>query len=206
MSRGPYNKGPLFFKKAKMVLRIFISVLLLILAAGCQYPLEFSSENEIRQEVLAQDPSFGDTLKKKSELDESIASLKSDLSAKENEARSKILVLKNELSLQREKILTKIKELDKRFDPYRIEMKQKIMEFSAELKLREASLTATNRMISKLKKLVEQNSESEDMKEEIFKWQEKITRQSDISESLKENASHLRDKIRLVRLKLKLIR
>jgi len=189
-----------------MVLRIFISVLLLLLAAGCQYPLEFSSENEIRQEVLAQDPSFGNILKKKAELDENIAGLKSDLSSKENEARSKMLVLKNELSLEKERILAEIKEFDKRFDPYRIEMKQKIMEFSAELKLREASLTATNRMISKLKKLVEQNSESEDMAEEVSKWQEKITHQSDIAESLKENASHLRDKIRLVRLKLKLIR
>jgi hypothetical protein len=189
-----------------MALRILISVLSLLLVAGCQYPLEFSSENEIRQEVLAQDSSFGNILKKKAELDENIAGLKSDLSGKENEARSKILILKRELSLEKEKTSTRIKELNKRFDPYRIEMKQKIMEFSAELKLREASFTATNRMISKLKKLVEQNSESKDMAEEVSKWQEKIARQSDIAESLKENVSHLRKKIRLVRLKLKLIR
>lgn len=204
--KGPLKKGPLFFKEANMVLRIFISALSLLLVAGCQYPFEFGSENEIRQEVLAQDASFGDVLKKKAELDESIAGLKSDLSSKENETRSKILTLKRELDSEKEKILTKIKDLDRQFDPYRIEMKQKVMEFSAELKLREASLTATNRMISKLKKLVEQNSESKDMTEEVSKWQEKITRRSNTAESLKEEISYLRKKIRLVRLKLKLIR
>ena len=193
-------------KDANMVFKVLISALLTLLAAGCQYPFEFSSEGEARQEVLAQDASFGGILKKKAELDENIAGLKSDLSKKENQTRSKIMALKREHSLEKEKILTRVKELDRQFDPYRIEMKQKIMEFSAELKLREASLSATNRMISKLRKLVEQNSESEDMAKDISKWQEKITLQSNIAESLKEEISHLRKEIRLVRLKLKLIR
>ncbi len=51
-----------------MELKIFIPVLSLLLVAGCQYPLEFSTESEMRQEVLAQDASFGDTLKKKSRV------------------------------------------------------------------------------------------------------------------------------------------
>ncbi len=189
-----------------MGLRIFISALFLFLVAGCQFPLEFSSESEIRQEVLSQDASFGDVLKKKAELDEKIAGLRSDLSGKENEARSKILALKRGLSLGKETIVTRIKELDRQFDPYRVEMRQKVMELSAELKLREASLSATNKMILKLGKLVEQNSESKDMVEEVSKWQEKITHQSNIVEGLREEMTHLRKEIRLVRLKLKLIR
>ncbi len=188
-----------------MVFRILISALALLLVTGCQYPLEFSSASEIRQEVLAQDASFGDILKKKAELDEKIAGLKSDLSSKENEARSKVLTLKRGLNAEKKDILTKIKDLDRQFDPYRIELKQKIMEFSAELRLKEASLTATNRMISKLNKLVEQNSESSDMIEEVSKWQEKITHQSNIAESLTEEISYLSKEMRLVRLKLKLI-
>ena len=189
-----------------MELKIFIPVLSLLLVAGCQYPLEFSTESEMRQEVLAQDASFGDTLKKKAELDEGIASLKSDLSSKENDTRSKMLALKREFNSEKEKIVTKIKELDRRFDPYRVELRQKVMEFSAELKLRESSLSATNKMVLKLNKLVEQNSESKDMVEEVSKWQEKITRQSNTAESLREEITHLRKEIRLVRLKSKLIR
>jgi len=189
-----------------MALRLLTFALSLLLIAGCQYPFEFSSESEIRQEVLAQDASFGEVLKKKAELDENVAGLKSDLSGKDNETRAKILTLKRELDVEREKIVTRIKELDRQFDPYRVEMRQKVMEFSAELKLREASLTATNRMISKLNKLVEQNSESKNMTAEVSKWQEKITTQSNTAQNLKEEIANLRKEIRLVQLKLKLIR
>jgi len=61
-------------------------------------------------------------------------------------------------------------------------------------------------MVLKLNKLVEQNSESKDMVEEVSKWQDKITCQSNTAESLREEITHLRKEIRLVRLKSKLIR
>ncbi len=189
----------MFFKKS-------IAVICLLLMAGCRYPFEFKSEGEIREEVLADDPSFSSILKQKAELDENIAGLKSDLSSKENAVNAKILALKRDFASEKDKILNRIKELDRQFDPYRLEMKQKIMELSAELKLKESSLSATNRMVSKLKKLVEQNSGSEDMKADISKWQVKIEAQSRTAEALRQEIADLRKKIRIVRLKLKLIR
>lgn len=188
-----------------MVYRIAVFIACLLALTGCQYPFEFGSESEIREEVLSKDPSFKSVLKQKAELDAKIAGLKSELANKENSIKSQILGLKRQLSAEKGKTSADIRELERQFEPYRLEMKQKIMELNAELKLRESSLSATNKMVSKLRKLIEQNSAAEGMKEEISEWQAKIDSQSLIAENLQNDIAGLRKKIRLTRLKLKLI-
>ncbi len=189
-----------------MFYRLVILVTLLVFLSGCQYPFEFRSETEIREEVLEQDPSFGAILKHKAEMDEQIGELKSELNTKVNEIDSKVLTLKRELSSTRDQINTKIVELNQQLDPDRIELKQHLMELTSELKLRESSLSATNKMIARLNKLIKQSSLDENMADEVSKWQDKIGLLVQQARAFESDIISTREKIKLLRLKLKLIK
>ena len=179
---------------------------ILLLSGGCQYPFEFASEKEIREEVLSQDPSFGGLLKKKATIDEEITSLKSEVSKKANEINAKISTLKRELLLAKEHNTAIAKELDQQLDPFRIELNQKSMELMAELKLKESSLSSTRSMITRLRKMIEQSSSAEEMASEVPKWQDKIKYHSQQADNLQKEVTDLRSEIRLIRLKSKLLK
>ena len=185
-----------------LILIIFFSLAL----TGCQYPFEFRTEKEIREEILGKDPSFAQVLDKKGKLDEEIRVILEDFNAKRIDLNSEILILKKELKIAKNESDTKIKEIDSQLLPFREELEQKVRELITELKLKESSLYATKKMIAKFNKLLEERSSSENLAKESSKWQDKIAALKIQAEELEEEVSSIRDKVHLNRLKLKLLK
>jgi uncharacterized protein YdcH (DUF465 family) len=177
----------------------------IILLSGCQYPFEFRSTSEIRQEVLDNDPAFESVLQKKAEIDEKIASLNAEQSLKAREIESRMLSLKRELQLSRQNAAERVASLESQLDPQRSEIKQRITEFSTELKLNQSSLSAVRKMIADLNRLKGQRPAQEQETEDSLRLREKIETQQRQAESLTQDIADLRAKIRLLRLKLKLL-
>lgn len=188
-----------------MAYKVFILFLIVISIAGCQYPFEFKTASEIRQEVLDNDPAFEEILRKKTELDEKIASLNSEQSLKAGEIESRMLALRKELQMSKENAAQRIALLNSQLDPYRSEIKQRIMEFSTELRLKQSSLSAVYKMISDLNKLSKQNPVQEAGTEDALRLRDKINYQQQQADTLKQDIAELRAKIRLLRFKLKLL-
>ena len=186
--------------------RLTVIILAVILLAGCQYPIDFRSEEEIKEDVLGQDPSFGTILGKKAVIDTKMAELRSQLNAKKAEIDSSILVLRREYTSVKENITTNIKELDSQIEPYRQELIERIRSLSAQLKLKESSLSATNKMINRLDKLVVEGKTSKELSKEAPRWKEKIVDLNKQAKELEEEISTDRTKLRLNRLKLRLIK
>lgn len=190
----------------KQVLSAFCLCLMIIFMPGCQYAFEFRPDSEIRQEVIEQDPSFANVLKKKSELDEKINSLNSELSLKANEVKSKILALRRELSVFKEHTIKQIDFFNSQLDPDRSDIDQMLLELSAEYRLKQSSLAAINKMIDGLKKLSQQSQQAADSADDASKWQDKINYQAQQADILKQEIDILRNDIRLLRLKQRLLR
>ena len=188
-----------------MAYKAFLSFLILISLTGCQYQFEFKSASEMRQEVLDNDPAFAEILQKKTELDEKIASLNSEQGLKAREIESRMLVLRRELQLSKEHTAERMASLNSQLDPYRFEIKQRIMEFSTELRLKQSSLSAVYKMIVDLNRLSKQSSAQEAGTEDVLRLRDKINYQQQQSDALKQDIADLREKIRLLRLKLKLL-
>jgi len=185
---------------------LIIAIIVPLVAMGCQYPFEFRTQKEIRDEVLDRDPLFASLLDKKSGIDEKIKGLREELGIKKGEINSKVLVLKQELSFSRQQTDSRIKELDAQLTPYREELKQKIQELVIELKLKESSVSAANKMALKLEKMVAQGSTSESLAKEAPKWQNKIASLRSQIQELETGIVSIREKIRLIRLKLRLLK
>jgi len=185
---------------------LIIAIIVPLAATGCQYPFEFRTQEEIRDEVLDRDPLFASLLDKKSGIDEKIKGLREEISIKKGEINSKVLVLKQELNVFRQQTDSRIKELDAQLSPYREELKQKIQELVIELKLKESSASAANKMALKLEKIVEQGSTSESLAKEAPKWQNKITSLRSQIQELETELASIRQKINLIRLKLRLLK
>jgi chromosome segregation ATPase len=190
----------------KRALPLFFLYSALILISGCRYPFDLRLESEMRQEVIESDPSFSAILDKKAELDEKITELRSGLSLSANEIKSKILALKRELSLLRQETTGRTEAISRELDPHRSEIRQNLMELSAEYKLRQSSLSAINRMIAGLKRLSKQSGQISDSGDDVSKWQEKIDYQSRQADILRQEISTLRQEIRILRFKQKLLR
>ena len=196
----------LFETLQKQALSLFFLCLVLTSVSGCRYAFEFRPESEIRQEVIDSDSSFLAILDKKSELDEKIAELNSELSLNTNEIKSKILALKRELSFLRQKTASQTDAINRELDPHRSEINQSLMELSAEYKLRQSSLSAINRMIAGLRRLSQQGAQDADSGGDISKWQEKIDYQTRQAGILRQEIDALRQEIRILRLKQRLLR
>jgi hypothetical protein len=188
-----------------MVFKFLASFFTIILLSGCQYPFEFKSASEIRQEVLDNDPAFEDVLHKKAELDEKIASLNAEQSLKAREIESRTLALRRELQLSKENLAERIALLNSQLDPQRSGIRQRIMEFSTELKLKKSSLSAVQKMIADLNRLSRQGPVHETETKDILRLQDKIDTQQMQADSLTQDIAGLRAKIRLLRLKLRLL-
>jgi len=188
-----------------MAYKIFIPLLIAILISGCQYPLEFKSASEIRQEVLDNDPAFGEILQKKTELDEKITSLNSEQSLNAREIESRMLALRKEMQAAKENVAQRTALLSSQLDPYRLEIKQRIMEFSTELRLKQSSLSAARKMIVDLNKLTKQIPVQATGTEDSLRLRDKIDTQHQQVDTLTQDITELRAKIRLLRFKLKLL-
>jgi hypothetical protein len=188
-----------------MVFKFLAYFFVIILLSGCQYPFEFRSASEIRQEVLDSDPAFETVLQKKAELDEKIASLNAEQSLKAREIESRMLALKRELQLSKENAAKQISLLKSQLDPQRSEIRQRITEFSTEFKLNQSSLSAVRKMIADLDKLKGQRPAQDMETEDSLRLREKIETQERQAESLTQDIADLRAKIRLLRLKLKIL-
>jgi chromosome segregation ATPase len=189
-----------------MFYRVCVPFVLMVLVSGCQFTYDFRPESEIRQEVLDSDPSFAAVIDIKKEIDNSIALINSETGLKSNDIESKILTLKRELRALREDSAKKIKSLNSRLDPYRAEISQCIAELSTELKLKQSSLSAVNNMIAELNRL-SSRSDFQDASEagDAVRLREKIAHQNQQADILNQDIAVLREKIRLLRLKKKLI-
>jgi hypothetical protein len=188
-----------------MAYKLLICFLLILLLSGCQYPFEFKSASEIRQEVLEHDPAFESVLRVKTELDEKIASLNVEQSLKAREIESRMLSLKRELQLSKENTAERIAILHSQLDPQRSEIKQRIMEFSTEFKLKQSSLSAVRKMIAELNRLIKQGPEHEQDSEDNLRLRDKIDAQQRQADILMQDIAGLRAEIRLLRFKLKLL-
>jgi chromosome segregation ATPase len=191
-----------FYKKGAVPILLILAVLIY----GCQYPFELRPESEIIQEVIEQDPSFKEALDKKSELDEKISALSEELNLKAVNVKSKIGSLKREFRDYKQDISSRIESVNSQLDPQRSSISQKITELSSELNLKQSSLSATNRMIADLKKLIQQRASPDADAEDVSRLQDRIDSQVHQAELLKQDIACLRDKIRLERLKLRLLR
>jgi|GEM_PF-946885 len=188
-----------------MAYKVFISFLIVISISGCQYPLEFKSASEIRQEVLDNDPLFAEILRKKTELDGKITSLNSEQSLKAGEIEARMLALRKELQAAKENAAQRTALLNSQLDPYRLEIKQRIMEFSTELRLKQSSLSAVRKMIVDLNKLTKQIPVQATDTEDSLRLRDKIDAQYQQIDTLTQDITELRAKIRLLRFKLKLL-
>jgi predicted nucleotidyltransferase len=201
--------GQIFFWRVlinpKIILAPFLFFLIISLISGCQFPLEFKPESEIRQEVLDSDPAFEEILQEKSEVDENIASLNAEQRLKAHEVESKILALKREQQISKEEITKRIASVNSQLDPYRLEIRQRIMEFETELKLKQSSLSAVRKMIYDLNKLVSQGPEQDPDSEDSLRLRDKIDTQRRQADILAQDIADLRADIRILRLKLKLL-
>lgn len=173
---------------------------------GCQYPFEFKTGNEIREEVLNSDPSFAEVLDKKTKLDEEVRILLEDFTAKKRELDNKAIMLRKELKIAKEDFNNGIKKIDSQLTPYRQKLQEDIKGLVTELKLKESSLSATRKMIAGFEKLLGQSPSSENIAKESAKWKDKIASLKVQAEELEKEVSHTSDKISLNRLKLKLLK
>ncbi|MFC1806999.1 hypothetical protein ACFL0T_01335 [Candidatus Omnitrophota bacterium] len=190
----------------KKILLLILPMVMTPLLAGCQYPFEFRTEEEIRIEVLGVDPAFVEVLNEKEEVDEQIRSLNSELKGRHNDINNQILALKNELDTFSKSTKEKVRDINSRLDPHREVLKQNTKELITELKVKERSMSATEKMISRLNNLLDKSSESENLAKEVPKWQNKIASLKLQSQELQKEVSLIRDKIRQNRLKLKLLK
>ncbi|MFA5068928.1 MAG: hypothetical protein WC487_02285 [Candidatus Omnitrophota bacterium] len=180
-------------------------MIVLMTVSGCQYPFEFKSDAEIRQEVLDADPAFEEVLQRRAKLDEEIALLNSKQDMNADEIAAKILILKKELQSSKKAVSDHILSLNAQLDPQRSEIKHAVMELSTELRLKQSSLSAVRKMISDLNKLNNGNVIQDQSRDDASRLREKIDDQQRQADVLKGDISVLREKIRLLRLKLKLL-
>lgn len=190
-------------RKMRYIIVVMIAGLMF---AGCQYPFEFRTQEEIKDEVLGKDSSFASLLDRKTKIDEKVKGLRQELIIKKSEINSKVLVLKQELDTFRQQIDSRIKELDAQLIPYREDLKQRINELVIELKLKESSVSAAKKTVLKFERIVEQGSSSEDLAKETPKWQDKIASLKSQIKELETEISSVREKINLNRLKLRLLK
>jgi DNA repair exonuclease SbcCD ATPase subunit len=195
-----------FLVRGHMDYRSFILCLTMILVSGCQYPFEFISAGEMRQEVLDDDPAFAEILQKKTGLDEEITSLNSGQALKAREIESELSTLKRELQLSGQHTARRIASLDSQLDADRSDIKQRIMEFSTEIRLKRSSLSAVHKMIADLDKLSKQQPAQEAVTEDSLRLRDKIDYQRHQADILKHDIEELGKKIRLLRFKLRLLR
>jgi hypothetical protein len=186
--------------------RLALFAVFLTVLTGCQYPFEFRSEEEIKEEVLCADPSFADILGEKVSVDTKTEGLRNEYDEKSQIITSKIVAFKKDLEYLRKSTSQKIQELNSQLDPYREELSHRISELVTELKLKESSLAATKKMITRLDKMVEESDTSENLSRESTKWQGKIESLKVQAQELTEAIASLRENIRLNRLKLRLLR
>jgi hypothetical protein len=185
---------------------VVLPVCAILILSGCQGFYGPGDKEEMKREVLEKDPAFSEILSEKQEVDAQIAKLRAEFADKKREVSSKISGLKDELNFARKNSDIEIKNTDARLEPYRQDIKLRIKELLTELKLRKSSLATTRKMISKLGKLVEQKSVSEDLGKESAKWQDKITYMHNQAGDLEKEIAYIQDEIRLNRLKLKLLK
>jgi chromosome segregation ATPase len=187
-----------------------ISILLAIctfLFAGCQISsLEFSSQDDIKKEVLENDPSFTETLAEKAKFDEQINKLRQEFNSKKDQINLKVQDLKKELNSAKKNADEKIKQIYSQLDPAREALRLKIKDLSSELRLIESSLSTTKKTIEKFSKLAQQDAASQDAVSAVQKWQDKITPLRQQQAELESDAAQLRGKIRQNQLKLKLLK
>ncbi|MDD5504345.1 MAG: hypothetical protein PHV77_03400 [Candidatus Omnitrophica bacterium] len=188
-----------------MVYKVFIFFIVIMLVSGCQYPFELKPDSEIRQEVLEFDPDFEQALQKRAKLDEEIALLRSKQQLNASQIETKILSLKDELRSSKRDISSQILSLNAQLDPQRSEIKRSIMELSTELRLKQSSFSAVRKMILDLNRLNGKDSVQDQPSGDSSRLREKISAHQEQADTLMRDISVLREKIRLLRFKLKLL-
>lgn len=178
----------------------------LLWLGGCQFPFEFYAKEEVKKEVLSKDPTFSNVLDEKAKLDEQIKALKAEFRDKKKLINKEISSLRERLQSAKKYMDSRIGEIDAQLNPHREELKLKIRNLAAELKLKESSLSATKKTIANFTKLTQQSRSPEEPAEEGLNLQDKIASLKTQAQELEQDASLLRDEIRINRLKLKLLK
>ena len=174
----------------------------LIGSAGCGPP---TNPKVLRQDVLAADPSFKDTLVKRDDVAERIGVLKRELALKKQEAETQIAKVRQNLQVATERINQKMNREHALLDPDLKSLDLASTMASEELRAKRQQRASMGRSISQLRKALKQSGtplSSSELAARDRELHELLAESQRLDQELSALASH----IRLLKMKRMVLR
>ncbi|GEM_PF-4551591 len=181
---------------------LIYSILFLLLNNGCDQ----LNKVKIRERVLAQDPNFQETLKKKDDIDSKVTQAKKEFGDFKGQIDSKVHELRKELMIKKKETDVNIKGLNTQLGNERMQLTMELRDLRRDLKEKETRLKNLKSMSKDTQKWIEKGKRMELSPEEKARWEERVSSLEAQSEPLKKEIMDLKEKIRLRRWKLILLR
>lgn len=154
-------------------------------------------------EVLRADASFKDLISKKERLDSEVMHLKSSYGQKKSKLLAEVAKLRAEVSMQNKELTDKVQGLKSQLEPERQALKAKIKELRLILSSKEKILSNVKAIEKNASNLAEANDASLKKKLDVEDVHKGFSSQSS---ALKEEVASLKERLRILLFKEKLLR
>lgn len=172
------------------------------LAGGCA---PVGDPEEIKNAIIAFDPSFKEVLVNKAQIDSRIETLKNDFRSRQAVINSKIMELEEELKGIRRRHYAEVHELASRLDPERQRIKANLNELNTEMRNKQGLINTLKNSTRQTKKMLE-NKDAGLSDRESAKWRGDIEDLTIQISQLEAGAMELKRKICLRRQQLDILK
>jgi len=200
------KKGPFLYNGKNMKAIAFFTIFIILCSfslAGCT---EMSDKQERIDQVLAGDPSFTQILTKKKQTDAEIQRLRNQLRYERGVLESEVDELKEKYNSKRSSLNSEIARLKELLDPQRQQIDFQIDNLKTELKPKVKTHKSIKAMAKDAKKLLESKKALGLSEAERGKWRERLSNLSDQSRRLNLEILQLKEKIKVLRFKKRLLK
>lgn len=180
-----------------------ILALFAFFAAGCDL---FFNEQQAREKVLNQEPSFERVLGEKTAIDKQIDELNRLTRQKKEVMQTKIDTLKREYASEKRRVDAQIEQLRLELEKYINEVRLEAESLAAKLKAKKRILANINSSIKEASRLLSDGQAAQLDAEERGSWQDRLdeleSQKTDIIsdiENLERELSHERTKLKLLK-------